>query len=229
MASARDALDYLDRFDRPLKISEQDWPDAKRKQQATAWFVIGRALVNEALQQPASANRTSLIEQAIAALDHACTLKPGDMEIIYLLGVAHLSANDSSNAAIEFATVYRHNTELAPQAREQLAAIYEAAKPKAQTTFEDFVSSLQNRSAPALPSPPAESQISANKLPAYAGSESMRTMPRGHFSSVGAERHVENAAPLSRAKYYRRLREKERVLRRRRYRLPQWQGSNHTS
>jgi predicted CXXCH cytochrome family protein len=171
MASARDALDYLDRFDRPLKISEQDWPDAKRKQQATAWFVIGRALVNEALQQPASANRTSLIEQAISALDRACTLKPGDMEIIYLLGVAHQSANDSSNAAIEFATVYRHNTELASQAREQLAAIYEAAKPKAQTSFEDFVSSLQNRTAPALPSPPAEAQISANKLPAYAGSQ----------------------------------------------------------
>jgi len=169
MASARDALDYLDRFDRPLTISEQDWPDAKRKQQATAWFVIGRALVNEALQQPASANRTSLIEQAIAALDRACTLKPGDMEIIYLLGVAHLSANDSSNAAIEFATVYRNNTDLAPQAREQLAAIYKAAKPKAQTTFEDFLSSLQT--APALPSPPAEAQISANKLPAYAGSQ----------------------------------------------------------
>ncbi|HET6218873.1 MAG TPA: cytochrome c3 family protein, partial [Acidobacteriaceae bacterium] len=76
----------------------------------------------------------------------------------------------SSTAAIEFATVYRHNTELAPQAREQLAAIYEAGEPKAQTTFEDFVSSLQNRTAQALPSPPAEAQISANKLPAYAGS-----------------------------------------------------------
>ena len=52
IASARDALDYLDRFDRPLKISAKDWPDTKKQQQATAWFVIGRALVNEALQDP---------------------------------------------------------------------------------------------------------------------------------------------------------------------------------
>ena len=52
MASARDALDYLDRFDRPARVPERDWPDTKRTQQGTAWFVIGRALENEAMQAP---------------------------------------------------------------------------------------------------------------------------------------------------------------------------------
>src|SRR3984957_5685309 len=53
MASARDALDYLDRFDRPAAIGAREWPALKRKQQATAWFVIGRALVNQALENSA--------------------------------------------------------------------------------------------------------------------------------------------------------------------------------
>jgi predicted CXXCH cytochrome family protein len=171
ITSARDALDYLDRFDRPLKIPERDWPDTKKKQQATAWFVIGRALVNEALQEPVSANRRSLLEQAVSTLDRARALKPGDMEIVYLLGVAYLSANDSSKAALEFATVYRQSTELRPQAREQLSALYKAGKPGAQTSFDDFVSSLESRSDRAFPSPVADAQVSAKKLPGYAGSE----------------------------------------------------------
>ncbi len=168
IASARDALDYLDRFDRPLTISARDWPDTKKKQQATAWFVIGRALVNEALQD-SRRGRKSLLQQAISALNHARTLKPGDMEIVYLLGVAHLSANESSQAALAFATVYRQNTELAPKAREQLLAIYQATKPAAQS-FDEFVASLEKQTE-SLSSPPAETQASATKQPGYAGSE----------------------------------------------------------
>ncbi len=171
IASARDALDYLDRFDRPLKIPERDWPDTKRKQQATAWFVIGRALVNEALQEAAGANRRSLLEQAISALDRARALKHEDMEIIYLLGVAYMSANNSSKAALEFATVYQQGTDLAPRAREQLLAIYQATKPAAQTSFDAFVSSFESRADSGLPSPVAEASVSTKKLPGYAGSE----------------------------------------------------------
>ena len=129
IASARDALDYLDRFDRPARIPERDWPDTKRMQQGTAWFVIGRALENEALQAPAGAHRISLLERAASALKQARALKPGDMETIYLLGVAYLYANDASRAAIEFATVYQQSPELAPRAREQLSAIYKATNP----------------------------------------------------------------------------------------------------
>jgi predicted CXXCH cytochrome family protein len=166
IASARDALDYLDRFNRPLTISARDWPDAKKKQQSTAWFVIGRALVNEALQDPARPK--SLLQQATSALNHARTLKPGDMEIVYLLGVAHLSANESEQAAFAFATVYRQNTELAPKAREQLLAIYQATKPAAQS-FDEFTGSVEKRIESS--SPPADTQASTTRQPSYAGSE----------------------------------------------------------
>ena len=174
IASARDALDYLDRFGHPAAIPEHDWPDFKRRQQATAWFVIGRALVNEALQDPnhdsASPSRKSFLQQAISSLNHARALKPGDMEIVYLLGVAHLSANESSQAALAFAAVYRKNTELAPKAREQLSAIYQAAKPAAQS-FDDFVGNLDKQANSLSPSPLTETQTSATRQPAYAGSE----------------------------------------------------------
>jgi predicted CXXCH cytochrome family protein len=169
IASARDALDYLDRFDRPLTISAKDWPETKKRQQATAWFVIGRALVDEVLQDPGSANRKSLLQQANSALNHARSLKPEDMEIVYLLGFAHLSANESSQAALAFATVCRQNAELATRAREQLSAIYQATKPAAPT-FDEFVGSLEKQTASFSPSPATEAQTSTPRQPGYAGS-----------------------------------------------------------
>jgi predicted CXXCH cytochrome family protein len=171
IASARDALDYLDRFDRPARIPEHDWPDIKRKQQGTAWFVIGRALENEALQTPASVHRTSLLERAEAALKQARVLKPGDLEITYLLGVAYLYANDASRAAIELATVYHQSPELQPRAQEQLSLIYKASTPTQQTSFDAFVASLPGQTAIASAPATVETSPSAKKLPGYAGSK----------------------------------------------------------
>ncbi len=171
IASARDALGYLDRFDRPARIPERDWPDAKRKQQGTAWFVIGRALENEALQAPAGAHRISLLEQAASALKQARALKPGDMEIVYLLGVAYLYANDASRAAIEFATVYQQSPELAPRARQQLSAIHEASKPASQSSFDVFLAGLHGPTDIASPPAAAETAAPKKNLPGYAGSQ----------------------------------------------------------
>jgi hypothetical protein len=171
IASSRDALEYLDRFDRPAAIPKGDWPDMKRRQQGTAWFVIGRALVNEGLQEPAGAHRKSLFEQAASTLHRAQTLKPEDMEINYLLGVAYLSADNPSQAARSFVTVYQHGGGLAPRAREQLSTIYEATKPASQTSVDDFVSSLQSRTDNALPPVAAEAVVSTKKLSDYAGSQ----------------------------------------------------------
>jgi predicted CXXCH cytochrome family protein len=171
IASARDALDYLDRFDRPAKIPERDWPDTRRMQQGTAWFVIGRALENEAMQAPAGAHRLSVLERAASALKQARALKPGDMETIYLLGIAYLYANDPSRAAIEFATVYRQSPELAPRAREQLSAIYKATTPAPQTSFDAFIASLESRTDIASSPIAVATNPSLKKLPGYAGSK----------------------------------------------------------
>jgi predicted CXXCH cytochrome family protein len=170
ISSADDALEYLDRFDHPAKIPERDWPNTKRAEQGTAWFVIGRALINEALQTPAGAHRMSLLGRATSALKQARALKPGDMEIVYLLGIAYLYANDASRAAIEFATVYQQDKVLAPKAQERLSKIYEATKPASQPSFEAFVNDLKSRKESISP-PVTEASEPAKKLPGYAGSE----------------------------------------------------------
>ena len=169
IASARDALDYLDRFNHPATIPAHDWPDFKRRQQATAWFVTGRALVNEGLQEPAGVHRKSLFEQAAAALSRARTLRSEDMESNYLLGVAYLGEDNRSEAARSFAAVYKQGGALAPRAREQLSAIYDATKPAGQTSFDTFVSNQGSETGSA--SPPIASPDATNKLPAYAGSQ----------------------------------------------------------
>ena len=182
MASARDALDYFDRFDRPAAISEREWPALKRKQQATAWFVIGRALVNESLEGSAAAHRQSLLAQAISALSKAHELNPDDMEFVYLLGLAYRYANDWPHAAVEFAAVERHGKDFASQAHEQLQTIYAAAKPA--TTLDD----LRERSgAPGRAH--SEAADAGQRVPTHArnlrGLREMRPMPYRRPSEPG--------------------------------------------
>ena len=166
LQSARDAMEYLDRFDRPATIPEHAWPNIKRQHQGTAWFVMGRALVNEALQLTPGPQRIALLEQAVSAFKQASMLKPADMEITYLLGTAYLYQNDVPRAATAFAKVYQQSPQYAPRAREQLSILYQSLKA-AQPSLDAFVDSLQNTAevAPyvAIPSPV--------KMPGYAGSD----------------------------------------------------------
>ncbi len=165
--SARDALDYLDRFERPAKIPERDWPRTKTEQQGTAWFVIGRALENQAVQAPAGAPRAALLRQAVSALQQASVRKPADMEIVYLLGTAYMYQNDGARAAAALAMVYQKSPQFAPRARDQLSTIYQATKPASQPNFAAFLGSLHggiDTASPIAAAPPG-------KLPDYAGSE----------------------------------------------------------
>ena len=168
MASARDALDYLDRFDHPAAIPAGQWPALKRKQQATAWFVIGRALVNEALASPAGESRQSLLQRAVSSLLNARDFNPQDMEIAYLLGLAYRYANDWPHAVVEFAAINQRGKEFAAQAHEQLEAIFKAAHSAPDTSFADFVSNLERQAATTTKTPPTST--TAIKLGRYAGS-----------------------------------------------------------
>ncbi len=77
IASANDALEYLDRFDHPAKVPERDWPKTKRIQQGTAWFVIGRALTMRHCKRPPafiecrcwSGQRPRLSKPALSSLE----------------------------------------------------------------------------------------------------------------------------------------------------------------
>jgi predicted CXXCH cytochrome family protein len=198
IASARAALEYLDRFGRPATIPESQWPATKRRLQASANFALGRALLQEAVDAPAGAKRTALLNESQQALSQARSLNPDDWEIVYVFGLVRLSSGDFAAAASAFAQVYQQKGELAPQALEHLRAIYKTLPANSKGDFETFVQQSA-RSNPAESQPlPAEKSRMAQQLPAYAGSDSCRTCHGGiyrNWSQSGMSRMLRPYAP----------------------------------
>ena len=173
LESARDALDYFDRFARPSAISEQNWPNLKRRQQATAWFVIGRVQMVQALAAPAGAGQDALVNQATASLSQAYALNSDDPEILYLLGILHLAGHDLPESMADFGAVYKRGGELALKARAQLLTIYKsqiATTANTQISLDMFLSNSQKEPPAASRQPSVVEGQSAVHLPGYAGS-----------------------------------------------------------
>ena len=93
------------------------------------------------------------------------------METVYLLGIAYLYANDASQAAIEFATVYQRSPELLPRAREQLAAIIERPRPPRRQALTLSLPACRAGRTSRCDPPLLRTGPSTKKLPGYAGSE----------------------------------------------------------
>jgi tetratricopeptide (TPR) repeat protein len=91
IVSARAALDYFERFGRPGTIGENQWPATKRRLQASANFALGRALLQEAVNEPAGEKRIALLKESEKTLSQAQALNPTDWEIVYTLGLVRLS------------------------------------------------------------------------------------------------------------------------------------------
>ena len=60
--SAREALDYLSRFDRPAAIGASDWPAIRADLKASSYFVLGRVALSRALAASGPQKRTGLAQ-----------------------------------------------------------------------------------------------------------------------------------------------------------------------
>ena len=180
VASARDALLYFDRFVRPVSVSEHDWPEVKRKQQATAHFVIGRVALRQSLQQPAGPMRRNLLAESVNSLAQAHTLNPADQEVTYLLGVAQLTAGHPSPAAANFASVYTQGGAYTAKALAALQQMYQSLPLNAKTTFGDFMKASATGKNPPLETPPAKA---AAPLSDYAGSAACEQCHAGIYQN----------------------------------------------
>ena len=169
--SAREALDYLDRFARPASISEKAWPDIERRLRASCYFALGRSQVSQALVVSTGTARDVVLRQAAADLSQAARLNPSDPEIFYLAGLAYLSLGEAESAASEFAVAYRLGGELQPKAEDQLTRLYAKGSDARRATFERYVASLP---APALAAPPPSPAAPVESASAYAGSAACR-------------------------------------------------------
>ncbi len=64
IAHAVEALQDLESFAGPSSVREEEWPDVKRKLEASANFSKGRALLQQALELPASDKRAQVARTA---------------------------------------------------------------------------------------------------------------------------------------------------------------------
>src|SRR5580704_18697541 len=198
IASARAALDYLERFGRPATIAESRWPATKRRLQASAHFALGRALLQEAVDAPAGEGRNALLSESRQALAEARILNPDDWEIVYVLGLVRLSSGDFPAAASAFAQVYQQKGELAPKALEHLRAIYKTLPANSTGDFESFVRQAARSNPAESKQLPPEKSTMTEEMPAYAGSDSCRTCHGGFYrnwSQSGMSRMLRPYAP----------------------------------
>lgn len=173
--SARNALEYLERFEAPSSIPAREWPDLERHLKASSNFALGRATLMEALQIPPGQSRLSPLEQAQEFLVRARTLDSADPEIAYLLGVTNLALGQADSAAGNFAAATgREGGAIESKARAQLQKIYEMSPPNPKISFEAFVERLKAGSGPPFPPRRPESTAPAKPLSEYAGSEACR-------------------------------------------------------
>ncbi|MGA7626084.1 MAG: cytochrome c3 family protein [Candidatus Acidiferrales bacterium] len=198
IVSARAALDYFDRFGRPGAISERQWPEMKRRSQASANFALGRALLQEAVKDSAAEKRAALLKESEQALSKAIVLNPGDSEIAYTLGLVRLSSGDFLAAAGWFAQVYRQKGDLAPKALEHLQSIFKTLNPSSTGDFESFVQKAADSKPREAEQPSAEKSAAPQEMPAYAGSESCRSCHGGiyrNWTSSGMSKMLRPYAP----------------------------------
>ena len=176
IASARDALEYFDRFARPRSVPENDWPGLKRRQQASAHFVTGRAQLHKGLLQASPELRRTQLAQSVISLKQAHSLNPADDETTYLLGVAYLSAGEPKQASGQFADVYERGGVYASRALAALQQIYRSIPPGSKTDFASFLKDAQTAKEI---DPPSETVaqpdgVSTHRLSDYAGSEACK-------------------------------------------------------
>lgn len=177
IAHADEALDDLDRFARAASVREEDWPDVKKRLMSTANFAKGRALLQEALAQPAGEKRKQLLRESEASLLQAQNINNQDIEIAYVLGLAQLSSGRTLDASSNFAAAYRGGGELAPNALDGLQAIYRLLYPTPTVSFETFAQQAADRGATALQNSNKATDKKGHAQPAamsYFGSNSCR-------------------------------------------------------
>ena len=169
-ASAGDALEYLDQFDRPAAIGAPEWPAIQQDLRASSYFTLGRAAIGEALA--AGQQKDQKLHQAETWLLRARALRPGDPEVAYILGLTELSLLKLTDAAYYFVQARNSPGPLQEKALQNLRRIFQASKLPAGTPFETFLQSAEQHGPPA--SAPGEPAVESAPLSAYAGSESCK-------------------------------------------------------
>ncbi len=140
-ASARTALEFLDQFERPGSMTEQQWKQIQPQLKASAFFALGRAYASEGLADNTPSHRSEL-SQALKALNSAAAWNPDDPEIFYLRALVELGSGEQLKASSDLAFVARATHPLSARAREQLRQVYSKTSHSAALNFDGFLKSF---------------------------------------------------------------------------------------
>ena len=173
--SAHHALDYLQRFARPVTVPSRKWPRLRDQLKASCYFVLGRTQLLQGLKSPPGKDRTQLLNQSLESLAKAEALNPDDAEISYLKGLSLLALGQNPSAALSFARAYAsEDSAIKPRALEELTAIYRTSSSKQTISLQTYLKDLraQVKSTPRR-HPPSKAR-SKPELRRYAGSQACR-------------------------------------------------------
>ncbi len=195
--SARDALDYLERFDRPTSIPEKRWPAVQQQLQASCYFVLGRARTLQGVNEPPGEERSKRLTESISFLGRAQGLNPDDPEIAYLAGLDYLALGNQAEAARWMLQVYHGANPLQDMALARLRTIFDQSGRNAGQTFASYLGALgQPAPLPSLEAPfrtPGKTE-----LPDYVGSRTCSTCHPDiyqNWSHTGMARMLRPYAP----------------------------------
>src|SRR6266853_1199564 len=177
ISHAREALDDLDRFAGPSSVRDEDWPNVKQQLKSTANFAKGRAQLQAALTQPMGETRRELLKNSEASLLEALHFNNQDLEIAYVLGLAHVSSGKAMEASSSFAAVYRGGSEFALKALDNLRTIYLLLYPSTTISFDNFLQQATDRWTTVLQNSNKATDKKSHTEPAamaYFGSDSCR-------------------------------------------------------
>ena len=181
--SAREALDYLERFSRPIAIPKQAWPQLKRQLKSSTYYVLGRAAAFEATGIPPGQRRVELLQQSVKLLKRARALNPADPEIAYLMGLSYLWLGKADEAARSFVAAYRRKGPTQSRALQELRRIYEASWGDPKISFESFLKNLEVDGQDFAPHSPSKSIGSMQKVSDYAGTGACRVCHIGQYKA----------------------------------------------
>jgi predicted CXXCH cytochrome family protein len=129
--SARDALEYLDKFARPGNLSDRQWSRLKPKLKASAYFALARDYAARGFANRES-SRMNLLTQAEKFLDYAAAWNRDDPEIFYLRGLVELELSESKKASADLMFVARMSDPLREKALGNLRRVYKSKGAEAR-------------------------------------------------------------------------------------------------
>ena len=165
LASADQALYYLDRFERPARFSAAEWRVREAELRASCHAIRGRAALVRSFDALDSQRDTDL-ETAVMELRRARSYNPSHAPAAYLLGVAYALSNDRAAAKSNLADAYELGGPMRVRAARELRRILRSDGVSDDEPLERFVESFAR-----LPIPSPQRSKPPPQAPAnYAGS-----------------------------------------------------------